>query len=126
MQYLRPGVDRRGVCGVDVRPRLDRERDMVQPRRVELELRFLERLPQPDRSRAGRRKAEIVDLLSALAVEERGLLEAERAEDRSVERQRAREVASHEIEVAEAEQHYRRMLTARATTIRPRVRLTAD
>ena len=46
-----------------------------------------------------------MDLLAALALDEERLLEAERAEDGGVERERALEVAADEIDVAEADEH---------------------
>ena len=90
---------------VDVRPRLDRERDVVQAGRVELELLLLERLAQPERARPGAREAQVVDLLAALAGEEHRLLQPERPEHGAVERERPREVATDEIDVAEADEH---------------------
>ena len=66
---------RHGRCmrGVDIRRGLDREREVVQARarRARTPGR-LERLPQPERARAGRREAQVVDLLAALAVDEDG------------------------------------------------------
>ena len=127
VEDLRAGLDRgrvnarRPPAGVS-----DDEGQMVEPGCVELERLRLERLAQADRAGARPREAQVVDLLAALAVEERRLGEAERAEHRAIERERAREVAADEIDVTEADEHQRRMFTARATTIRPSVRLTAD
>jgi hypothetical protein len=58
---------------VHVRTRLDRERDVVQPRRVKLERLLLGGLPESQRSGAGRGKAQVMDQLAAFALEERRL-----------------------------------------------------
>ena len=72
MQDLGAGPHGRSVNGVDVGGRVDRERQVVEPRRVQLELLLLERLPQAERPGAGSRKAEVVDLLAALPGDEEG------------------------------------------------------
>ncbi len=46
-----------------------------------------------------------MDLLAALARKEHRLLEPERPEHRAVERERPLEVATDEIDVAEADEH---------------------
>jgi hypothetical protein len=93
------------MCGVDVRRRLDRERDVVQPGRVQLEALPVLRLAQPERAGAGTRKAQVVDRLAALPLDEERRLEPERPEHRRVERERALEVAADEVDVAEAQEH---------------------
>ena len=70
MQDLRPGLDRPRMCGVDVLPRLDGEREVMKPRRVQLERLRLLCLTQPDRTGAGGREAQVVDLLAAFACDE--------------------------------------------------------
>jgi len=77
VEHIGPGRDRRCVCGVDVRRGLNRECEVMEARRVQLELLVALRLSQPDRARSGGRKPEIVDLLPALAVEQHRRLEAE-------------------------------------------------
>ena len=67
VQYLGAGGDGSGVSEVDVGRRLDRERDVVQAGRVQLERLLLERLPQAERARARGREAQVVDRLAALA-----------------------------------------------------------
>ena len=52
VQDLGARVHRGRMGGVDVVPRLDRERQVVEPRRVELERLLVERLPQPERAGA--------------------------------------------------------------------------
>ena len=93
MEDHRSGRLRRRVCGVDVCVRLDRECQMMEPRRVQLELLVVQRLPETERSRPGRRKPEVMDLFVAFPVDEVRLLEAEAAEDRGLERQRPLQVA---------------------------------
>ena len=105
VEDLRSGGDRRGMRPVDVLAALDREREMVQARRVELELLLLERLPQTERARARGREAQVVDLLAALALDEERRLQPERAEHGGVERERALEVAADEVDVPEADEH---------------------
>jgi hypothetical protein len=80
---------------------------VVQAGRVELELLIALRLAQAERARAGGGKPEVVDLLPALAVDEERRLEAERAEDRGVERERPLEVTADEVDVAETDEHQR-------------------
>jgi len=127
MEDLGAGGDSRGMCGVDICVRVDRERQVMEPGRVQLELLVVERLPETERSRPGRREPEIVDLLAALPRDEVRLLQAEAAEDRGVEGQRPLEVAADEVDVTDADEHgYLRMLTARATTITASDRLIAD
>ena len=67
MEHLGARRDRRRVRRIDVGARLHREGDVVQARRVELELLLLERLAQAERARPGAREAQVVDLLAALA-----------------------------------------------------------
>jgi hypothetical protein len=90
------------VDAVDVLVRLDRERDVVQAGRIELELLLLERLPQTERSRARRREPQVVDLLAALALDEERLAQPERTEDVRVERERPLEVSADEVDVPPA------------------------
>src|SRR5438552_18307773 len=66
------GLARRGMCGVDVVPGLDREREVMEPGCVELECLLLLGLPQPGRARARYREAEVMDELAALAGERHG------------------------------------------------------
>jgi hypothetical protein len=121
------GGDRRCVGGVDVCVRLDREREVMETGCIQLELLVVQRLPEAERSRPGRREAEVVDLLAALPVDEMWLLETKTAEDRGVERQRPLQVPADDVDVADAGEHrYLRMLTARATTITASDRLIAD
>ena len=105
VQHLGTGGNRSGVRSIDVGPRFDRERDVMQARRVELELLLLEPLTEADRALAGGREAQVVDLLAALALDEERLVDAEWAEDCGVEGERALEVAADEIDVAEADEH---------------------
>src|SRR5207248_3011372 len=100
---------------VDVGVRLDREREVVQAGGVQLELLRLERLPQSERAGPGRREAEVVDLLAALALDEERLGQTERPEHRRVERERALEIAADEIEMAKADEHERAAATPRRT-----------
>src|SRR5436309_1742120 len=83
----------------------------MQARRVELERLLVLGLAQPERARRGARKPKVVDRLAALALEEHGRLEPERAEDRGVERERAPEIATHEIDMTQADEHQQRVLT---------------
>src|SRR3954463_526937 len=76
VQHLGTGRERGCVRRVDVVARVDREREVVQPGRVELERLLGLRLPEAERARPRRGKAEVADLLAALAVEERRLLQA--------------------------------------------------
>ena len=87
MQDLASGRLRSPVDAVDLVPRLDGEREMVQPRRVQLELLIDERLPKPERAGACLREPEVVDLLAPLALHEERRLEPERAEHSRVERE---------------------------------------
>ena len=114
MEDLAPGRCRRGVDRVDLLPALDREREVVQARRVEVELLVDERLPQPERARARLRKTEVVDRLALLARHEVRRLEPERPEDGGIERERRVEVAADQIEVAEADEH--QSITATGST----------
>ena len=93
---------------VDLGLALDRERQVVEPRRVQLERLLLERLTQAERARPGHREPQVVDLLPALAGNEVRALEPERPEDRRVERERPLEVAANEIDVTDADQHCER------------------
>jgi hypothetical protein len=127
VEDLGAGVDGGRVGGVDVITRLDRQCEVVEARRVQLERLRLECLPQSDRARARAWKAQVVDVLSALALDEERLLEPEWAEHRPVERERPLEVATHEVDMSDADEHdYLRMFTARATTITASERLIAD
>jgi hypothetical protein len=108
MQASCSRLDRGFVSAVDVRLRLDREGDVVQPRRVELERlrRFGTRcLTQANRSRTGNREAQVVDRLAPLARKHHGGLDPEWAEYGSVERQRPLEVPADEIDMTEADEH---------------------
>ena len=93
------------VCSVDFLVRLDCERQVVQAWRIEEELLLLERLPQADRSRPGSREAEIVDRLATLSLDDERRFETQRAEDRRVERERALDFSTYEIDVTEPDQH---------------------
>ena len=93
------------MCCVDIGRRLDGQREVMQPRRVELELLRLERLPQAKRSRPRTREAQVVDPLTALTVEEGRFRKAERPKDGGIERERALEVAADEIDVTDADEH---------------------
>ena len=55
---------------VHVGARLDGERQVVRPGRVELELLILECLPKPERTGPPRREAQVVDVFPALALDE--------------------------------------------------------
>ena len=100
MEDLGAGLLRRRVRGVDVGTRFDGEREVMQPGRVEGELLLLERLPQAERAGADSWKAEVVDRLATLALDEERLLQSERTENRAVERERARKVATSQIDVS--------------------------
>ena len=58
------GRDRARVGEADVGPSLDGQRDVVQAGRVQLEPLLVERLPEPDRARAGGREAQVMDRLA--------------------------------------------------------------
>ncbi len=107
--------------------------DAVPPPRPRPRLRAPRRPPRPTRRRARdggarartartpaprapaggrssptrRREPEVVDLLAALALDEKRRLEAERPEHRRVERERPLQVAADEVDVAEADEHGR-------------------
>src|SRR5690242_18159469 len=105
MEDLGAGAHCRRVRGVDVVVSLDREREVMQPRRIQLERLLLERLAQAEGPGAHSREAEVVDLLAALAFDEVRRLEPERTEDGCVEGERALQVAADEVDVAEADDH---------------------
>ena len=69
--------------------------------RVQLELLRLQRLAQPDRAR----EPEVVDLLAALALDEERRLQPELPEHGRVERERALQIATDEVDVTEAGEH---------------------
>jgi hypothetical protein len=52
----------------DVLVRLDDERQVIEARRIQLELLLIERLPQTKRAGARRREPEVVDLLAPLTL----------------------------------------------------------
>src|SRR6185295_1650455 len=93
------------VDAVDFVSRLDGERDVVEAGRIEVELLIDERLAEAERARTGPREAQVLDLFAALARHEERRLEAERSEHGGVERDRRVEVAAHEVEMAEADEH---------------------
>ena len=93
------------MCRVHVVARPHGEREVMEPGRVQLELLLLERLPQADRSRPGSREAEIVDRLATLSLDDERRFETQRAEDRRVERERALDFSTYEIDVTEPDQH---------------------
>src|SRR5207237_4989168 len=105
VEDIGPCRDGGRVRGVDVRCRLDRQREVMEARRVQLELLVSLGLAQPDRARAGGGEPEVVDLLPALAAEEHRRLEAEWLEHGCVELDRALEVAADEVDMAEPDEH---------------------
>src|SRR5262245_24871178 len=114
---------------VDLVRRLDDERAVVETGCVQRVVLRVERLPQAERARPGPRKAEVVDRLAALALEPDRLCEAERAEHPEVERDRTLDVAAHEVEVPEPDEHQPPLLRSSATiagTISCRSPITAQ
>src|SRR4051812_10443208 len=75
----------------------------MQPGRVELEGLLLGGLPEPQRAGPVGGKAQVVNQLAALALEERRLAQAEHL---TVERDRALDVATDQVDVSETDDHH--------------------
>src|SRR6185312_10429252 len=108
MENLRARLHRRLVHPVDVPTVGHREGQVMEAGRVELE-RLLRlgsrRLPQAERAAAVAGEAHVVDRLTALALEGHRRREAELAQHREVEGDRAVDVAADQIHVREPVEH---------------------